>query len=297
LQDFGGCNFSERPIDFHISAAKALGAREEGKTLRAEALFGGEVEFPMPSVGATVNAILLAVSAVGETVIRGSACEPHIDALIDFLVSAGADIRRDGGEIVIKGRRLRGGKTRIPGDMIEAGTFLALGALSREGICVSGADTAELSSVLEALSSLGAEITVRDGAVTARRGEGSNYAELVAEPYPGFPTDLQPIFAVAMHAFGGKITDLVWRDRFGYLDSLSRFGIASERCGNSARIYPSVLKNATAEAPDLRGGMAVLLAAICADGVSEISSAELILRGYDSLIAKLCALSLDVRYE
>ena len=179
--------------------------------------------------------------------------------------------------------------------MIEAGTFLALGALSREGITVTGADTEELSAVLGALSSLGAEVSVTDGGITTRRGKKGNYAELVAEPYPGFPTDLQPVFSVLMHVSGGKITDNVWRERFGYLNSLSHFGLISERESNSARIYPSVLKSATVSAPDLRGGMACIMAALLAKGRSTVGSAHIIERGYENLEEKLCALGADFK--
>ena len=125
-----------------------------------------------------------------------------------------------------------------------------------------------------------------------------NPVNIVALPYPGFPTDLQPIFAPLMAAFsGGKITDTVWQTRFGYLKALSEFGVDYLIKGNSAEIRPSSIKNSIAVCPDLRGGMACLLTALRATGKSEILSAEIILRGYENLEEKLCALGTDVFIE
>ena len=292
---FGGCNFSSRPIDLHISAAEALGARLENGRFYAKSLVGGAIDFPIPSVGATVNALLMGVAAKGDTVIRGFACEPHIESLLEFLLSAGADITRSDSEIIIRGRDLHGGRIRIPGDMIEAGTYLALGALSRRGVSVSGVDARELSAVLEVLFALGSEISSDHGNITVRQGEKMRYAELVASPYPGFPTDLQPVFSVPMHVAGGKMTDTVWTSRFGYLDALSRFGLIYRKENTSAHIHPSQLRCSTVRAPDLRGGMACVMAALLADGKSVIESFETVERGYESLAMKLCALGADVR--
>lgn len=295
LLGFGGCNFSDRPIDMHISAAQTLGALYTGDRLTARGLFGGEIDFKKRSVGATVNAILLAACAVGETVIRGAAREPHIDSLIDFLVSAGAEIERSNGEIRIKGRELHGGSVTIPGDMIEAGTYLALGVVTGGEITVNGCPRDHLSSVIGALLSFGAEVTLSENAICARRGVNMRYADLVASPHPGFPTDLQPIFAVVAAFSGGGIEDTVWQTRFGYLNELSKFGIGSRLSGCRAEIYPSTLRPARASAPDLRGGMACALAALAAPGESVIDAAEIIERGYESLTEKLASLGARTR--
>ena len=293
---FGGCNFSERPIDLHIMAAETLGAALDGGTLTSKGLFGGIIDFPKPSVGATVNALLLAASARGETVIRGYAREPHIDSLIDYLVSAGADIRRLDGEICIAGRELHGGSAVIPGDMIETGTYLALAAVTGGEITVKGCPAEQISVPAVALRSIGAEIEESLGEISARRGMHPKYAEICAEPYPGFPTDLQPIMAAAMAAsLGGAIRDNVWQTRFGYLESLSHFGIKSRVNGNRAVIYPSKIVPAEVKAPDLRGGMACVMAALCADGESVITSAQTVERGYEELEKKLLALGACVR--
>ena len=296
LPQFGGCNFSERPIDLHIAAARALGAEFDGKTLSADSLSGGEIDFPKPSVGATVNAILLAVCAKGRSVIRGFACEPHIDALIDFLLSAGADIKRTEREIIIYGRKLHGGNIEIPGDMIEAGTYLALGTLTGGEVWVRGCPKEHLVAVISSLSSFGAKISASSDGVSARQGSGMRYSEIIAAPHPGFPTDLQPIFAVvAAHFWGGRITDTVWQSRFGYLSELKKFGVSSKNEVGCAEIFPSKLHSARAKAPDLRGGMACVVAALVAKGESVIESAQTVERGYEALAEKLSSIGADVK--
>ena len=296
LMPFGGCNFSDRPIDMHVCAAQTLGAVQEEGCLKARRLLGGEINFSKPSVGATVNAILLSACADGRTVIRGYAREPHIDSLIDFLLSAGAEIERYPGEIIVQGRELHGGHVTIPGDMIEAGTYLTLGVVTGGEIEVSDCPISHLSSLIDALSSLGAEISVRDGAISARAGDKMRYSEIVAEPYPGFPTDLQPIISVLMaRFFGGIITDNVWRTRFGYFTELSRFGVSYRLLGNSAEVYSSELRAASADAPDLRGGMALIMAALSVSDKSVIGSVRTVERGYESLTEKLRSLGADVR--
>lgn len=296
LMCFGGCNFSARPIDLHILAAKALGAELEGNKFRANRLVGGEINLTKPSVGATVNAILLGVSAEGETVIRGFAKEPHIDSLIDFLLSSGAEILRSEGEMRIFGRKLHGGSIKIPGDMIEAGTFLALGAMSEDGILINGCPKGQISSAVDAVLALGGDAELVGDGVIARRGKNASFAELVAAPYPGFPTDLQPIFAFVMACLsGGIIRDTVWQSRFGYLDSLKKFGVNFRLFDGGAEVFHSQISPSTVTAPDLRGGMACIAAALAASGESVIRSAETVERGYENLCQKLVSIGANVR--
>ena len=295
---YGGCNFSSRPIDMHLAACRALGAEISGNLITANRLVGGNVKFDKPSVGATVNAILLASSAVGETTVIGAAKEPHIDSLIEFLISCGINILRDGDMIHINGGRPHGGNIRIIGDMIEAGSYLAAGIISGGGVRVCGCPIRDMGSVLDAFSRLGAEIDLTDTAAEAKAIFSSSHLQITALPYPGFPTDLQPIFAPLMARLsGGEICDLVWRERFGYLDELSMFGVSSALYGNTATISTSYLHSASVFAPDLRGGMACVLAALRAEGKSEIHSAEKILRGYENIVNKLCALGADIIIE
>lgn len=298
ISSFGGCNFASRPIDMHIDACRALGAELDGERLAAKRLVGSEITFKKQSVGATVNAILLAVSAEGETVIRGFATEPHIDALIDFLISAGARIERTDSEIRITGRQLHGGKITVIGDMIEAGTYLAAGLMTGGRVTVRNCPTGDMSAFLDSLSALGAENGIALDSITSSLSDRGEYLSVTAAPYPAFPTDLQPIIAPLMAKnSGGDITDTVWPTRFGYLDRLSAFGVGFSVSGNYARISASHIRPAVATAPDLRGGAACLLCALSAEGRSEIHSAEIILRGYEKIAEKLCAVGANIKIE
>lgn len=282
---FGGCNFSHRPIDMHLSACQSLGCDVQGETvigLPRE----GKIHFNKPSVGATVNAILLASSVPGRSVIYGAAGEPHIDCLIDFLISAGADISRSGDKLEIVGTKLSGGKIRVIDDMIEAGSYMVLSHLTDGKIELTNTPYSEMTAVTNAFCRMGLD------------GDERYYTHVTAEPYPGFPTDLQPIFAPLMAKFrGGMIIDNVWPERFGYLKTLEAFGIKSTVQGNHAEIYPSTVHSATVDAPDLRGGFACLMTALMAEGESRIYSAETILRGYENLVNKLSHLGAEISIE
>lgn len=295
IMAFGGCNFSLRPIDMHIHACTTLGAYIEGNTLYCDRLRGAQIRFGKASVGATVNAILLAATCDGEVMIDGCAVEPHIDALIDFLNSCGASIIRRGRQTYIRGRELHGGKINIIGDMIEAGSYLVLGLMSGGNIRITNAPVGDMASVFMALTDMGASLHT-EGDLLCGSIDRGGFASITAAPFPGFPTDLQPITAplLARHS-GGIITDTVWPDRFGYLASLSILGINSDARGGTARIYPSRSCCGSVTAPDLRGGMAALISALCSEGQSEICSAQTILRGYEGLSDKLSSLGADIK--
>lgn len=296
LSTFGGCNFADRPIDIHLDSAYRLGAIREGELLLANNLHPAEITLRLPSVGATVNTLLLASSIKGKTVIRGFAREPHILTLIDFLRSAGAKIELSDGEITVEGGDLHGGRVRIDGDVLEAATLLTAGAITNGRVGVIGVDFNAMNSITRAFSALGLSLLYEGEALVCERGEYSYYTEIVARPYPGFPTDLQPIFAPLFASLsGGKITDTVWRERFGYLDELARLGVKSARLTDGALIYKSKQHSGTASSPDLRGGMSLVLSALHSRGESRIYSAEKILRGYESLDEKLSALGADIK--
>ena len=295
---FGGCDFSHRPIDMHLSACLSLGGVLSSDLLIAKKLVGAEIIFDKPSVGATVNAILLSASAEGDSIIRGCAIETHIDALIDFINSAGGDVKRRGTDIFVKGRELCGGEISIIADMIEAGSYLAAGLMCGGEVKVFGCKSDEMTSVLDRIHNLGAQTAQDQDFLRVSRPSRANYLALTAEPYPGFPTDLQPIFAPLMALYsGGEISDLVWPTRFKYLDSLSAFGVASSVKDGRAEIYKSTIHSGRVASPDLRGGFACLLAALFARGRSEIYSAELILRGYEKLEEKLSTIGARIKIE
>jgi UDP-N-acetylglucosamine 1-carboxyvinyltransferase len=247
-------------------------------------------------VGATVNTLLLASAIKGKTKICGFAREPHIMTLIEFLRSAGAKIELSEKEITVEGGDLHGGRVRIDGDALEAATFLVAGAITNGRVGVLGVDPGAMNSVTRTLSALGLSVSSEGDTLFCERGEYSYYTEIVARPYPGFPTDLQPIFAPLFSALsGGKITDTVWRERFGYLDELAKLGVKSARLTDGALIYRSKQHSGTATSPDLRGGMSLVLSALHSPGESRIYCAEKVLRGYERLDKKLSELGADIK--
>lgn len=297
LLPFGGCAFSHRPIDMHIDAAVRLGATQNGDELSAKALTGTDLKLRLPSVGATVNSLIMAASAEGESRIIGAAREPHILSLISYLRGAGARISVSGDVITVTGARLHGASAVIPGDMIEAGTFFAASIVTGGRVRVGGFDARELSAFTSPLLSSGVIEDVSDGGIMLV-GRPKREISVTTGAYPAFATDLQPIFATVLATSqGGRIEDTVWQTRFGYLDELARLGLSYSREGNVARIFKSTTYPARVTATDLRGGAAAVLLALGTEGQSEVASGELVLRGYDSFTEKLRALGAEISYE
>ena len=297
LLPFGGCSFSHRPIDIHLDAAGRFGAEINGNNLTVKKLTPAEIDFRLPSVGATVNALILAASTKGESRLTGAAREPHIRALIEYLKSAGAEISDKDGIITVRGNDLRRGVAVIPGDMIEAGTFLSASIITEGRVRVSGFDTRELSAFTSPLLSAGVIEDLTDGGVMLV-GKPRREISVTTGAYPDFATDLQPIFSTVLATSrGGRIEEQVWKSRFGYLDELSKLGLSYSLNGNTARIFPSSPLPGKVTATDLRGGAAAIIFALSANGKSEIDSGELVLRGYDSLVKKLQSIGADISYE
>ena len=293
---YGGCAFCPRPIDYHLAVARDMGALLVGDTLTASRLCPATCKFPKPSVGATVNFLILAASTDGESRLLNPAREPHIDTLIDFLRSAGAYIERDGEGLTVRGGTLEGGEVVIRGDAIEAGTLISASLITGGEIRVLGADPKELSPFLSLLRRAGATVSCDLGITVC--AESLLPTSVIATAHPGFPTDLGPIIAPLLAAFsGGSIFDRVWVGRYGYLSELSKLGVNYVLDERGARIFRSALLPGSAVATDLRGGAACILAALGADGYSEIHSADVILRGYSNLDKKLLSLGADVEYS
>ena len=295
VSEIGGCDFCDRPIDMHISSAVSLGAVLEGDRLRADRIVGSDITFQKRSVGATINALIMASAADGITHIRGAANEPHVLQLIEFLTSAGADIRRLEDSLEIRGGRLGGGEITVIPDMIEAGTYLLMGALTGGRVTVFGCESLGLESFLAPLI---------EGGVTLIRAEDGyrlcglphDEINIVTEPYPGYPTDLQPQIAPLLAiGCGGTLTENVWLSRFSYLSSLSPFGIKYDITGRRARIFPSKLRAAESYASDLRGGAAAVLTALSVRGESIINNSEKLSRGYADFVKTITTLGADIK--
>ena len=296
----GGCDFGGRPLDMHIGAAVSLGAVLDGDRLVCKKLHGGEINFNIPSVGATVNALIMSSSADGESVIRGAAREPHIVNLCDFLRAAGADISGDGSDVItVRGcDSLVGRDICVIPDMIEAGTFAA--AVMSAGGCVymDGISSDDLGPVYPLLGQLGAHIEASGDTVFVSSDGDVLPACLTAAPYPGIPTDMHPQLAALLGVAPGrsKVCDTVWKNRFRYIDELSKMGYNIRRYENIAYIDGvKSIHGAQVTSTDLRAGAALIIASLRAEGRSDIAHSEIICRGYDGITDKLRSLGADIR--
>ncbi len=308
LAGAGGCNFGARPIDQHLRGFSLLGAEqtmEQGTlTLTAKSLTGCTIELAMPSVGATANLMMAATAAAGETVIGNAAAEPHVAALSDFLTAAGADVRGIGtGTVrVFGGTPLHGCRYTVIPDMIEAGTYLAAVMAAGGAVTVRDVLPLHLGAVLETLADMGAELKVTATTVRLTAPAAYDCAHLVTGPYPAFPTDLHPQFA-ALFCVGGRargaghVRETVWKERFRYTEELEKMGACVLRDAGAATFLPAPLHPATVEATDLRGGAALLIAALATAGETVITGASAVGRGYEKLQKKCRALGADVRVE
>ena len=295
IMDFGGCNFGKRPIDMHVDSALALGAIQDGDALYAKRLCGTEINLRKPSVGATINTLIMASQADGTTVIKGAAKEPHVSSLVCFLRSGGADIREEEDKITVIGKRISGGYSSVIPDMIEAGTYLLLSPLTSGRVSVDFKILQPLCAYLGALCAGGIRAFLEDGFLRLD-GELLKPIDVCTGPYPEFPTDLQPQMTPLMaKCFGGTITETVWQDRFNYLTSLAPLGVRFERESNKVRIFRSEFNSGDTVATDLRGGAACLLLALATKGESCIYNPEVILRGYSDLCKNLIAIGADIK--
>ena len=301
----GGCVIGKRPIDLHLYALKRLGASffEAGGMIlaRADRLRGARIRFSYPSVGATENAILAAVTAEGETEIENCAREPEIMELCRFLAAMGARIRGAGkSRIAVEGvRRLYPAEFFLGGDRICAGTYLAAAAMTAGDVTVMGAEPEDLREPVYILRRMGADISIkeREKEIRLRMDQRPGPVSLCTGPYPGFPTDLQSVFLAAASVACGesRITETVFEARFAAAALLRQFGARIRIEGQTAvalGTYP--LRPGIADAPDLRGGAALVLAGLAADGLSIIGSCRHIQRGYEDLCRDLGSLGAEI---
>ena len=295
----GGCNIGSRPIAQHLKGFKALGAKvniDHGVvSAKAENLVGGHIYFDVVTVGATINLMMASCMAEGETILENAAKEPHIVDVANFLNAMGANIKGAGTDVIrIKGvNRLHGCTYSIIPDQIEAGTFMMAAAATRGDIVIKDVIPKHLDSITAKLLEMGCKLVEGDDwiRVIAEGEVGSTNVKTL--PYPGFPTDMQPQIAVALALAKGSsmVTESIFENRFKYVDELNRMGAKIKVEGNTAYIEGvEKFTSAQLSAPDLRAGAALVIAALAADGISQIDDIEYIQRGYEDFEGKLSAL-------
>ena len=301
----GGCNFGVRPIDQHIKGMTALGAHIEvkGGFVFAEApnglLTGTKVYLDKVSVGATMNIMLAATKAQGKTTIENAAREPHIVDLANFLNSMGADIRGAGTDTIkVYGvEKLHGGTYSIIPDQIEAGTYMAAVAAAGGEITIKNVIPKHLDCISAKLREMGVEIDEYPDSVVVRRTGKLTRANIKTQPYPGFPTDMQPQISTVLCLAEGTsvVTEGVWDNRYKYISELKKMGAEAQVDGKTAVIEGvPFLTGAPVAACDLRAGAAVVIAGLCARGETIVEEVSYIERGYQNLVGKLNSLGADI---
>lgn len=292
----GGCNIGSRPIDQHIKGWKALGTKVDIAhgliSAKAEELKGSHIYMDVVSVGATINVMMAAAMAEGQTIIENAAKEPHVVDLANFLNSMGANIKGAGTDVIrIKGvTKLHKTEYAIIPDQIEAGTFMFAAAVTKGDITVKNVIPKHLESITAKLIEIGCEVEESDDAVRVVASKPLIHTHVKTLPYPGFPTDMQPQIAVALGLSQGTsiVTESIFENRFRYVDELTRMGANIKVEGNTAIINGvSKYTGARMSAPDLRAGAALVMASLAAEGFSIIDDIHYIHRGYEDFELKL----------
>ena len=301
----GGCNFGVRPIDQHIKGMTALGAQVEvkGGFVYAEApngiLTGSKIYLDKVSVGATMNIMLAASKAQGKTTIENAAREPHIVDLANFLNSMGADVRGAGTDTIkIYGvDKLHGGTYSIIPDQIEAGTYMAAVAAAGGEITIRNVIPKHLDCISAKLREMGVQIEEYADSVVVQRSGKLTRTNIKTQPYPGFPTDMQPQISTVLCLAEGTsvVTEGVWDNRYKYISELKKMGAEVQVDGKTAVIEGvPFLTGAPVAACDLRAGAAVVIAGLCAKGETVVEDVVFIERGYQDLVGKLKSLGADI---
>ena len=299
----GGCPLGDRPIDQHLKAFAAIGAKykvDQGMIdLTSDKLCGNQIFFDVVSVGATMNAMLAAVKAEGLTVIENAAKEPHIVDLANFLNSMGANIMGAGTDVIkIRGvESLHGATYSVIPDQIEAGTFMVAAAATGGDVLIKNVIPKHLESITKKLEKIGVNIEQFDDSVRVWVDGPLVKTSVKTTPHPGFPTDMQPQIATLLTLAEGTsiVTEGVWEQRFRYVDELRRMGADISVDGKVAVIEGTgKLMGAPVKACDLRAGAALIIAGLAATGVTEIEDIFHIERGYDCMEGKLRKLGADI---
>ena len=299
----GGCNIGIRAIDQHIKGFKALGANVRivhgSIVAEAEKLKGTHIFMDKVSVGATINVMMAASMAEGQTIIENAAKEPHVVDLANFLNSMGANIKGAGTDVIrIKGvTKLHKAEYMIIPDQIEAGTFMMAAAATKGDVTVKNVIPKHLECITAKLLEIGCEVEESDDAVRVVASKKLQNTQVKTLPYPGFPTDMQPQMVVTLGLAQGMsiVSESIFENRFKYVDELIRMGAEIKVEGNTA-IIDGVAKytGASMAAPDLRAGAALVIAALAADGFSTVDDIQYIERGYEEFEVKLQSLGAQI---
>ena len=301
----GGCNLGARPIDQHIKGFEALGATVEvsqGKiSASAKKLVGTSIYMDMVSVGATINVMLASVLANGTTVIENAAKEPHIVDVANFLNTMGADIRGAGTDVIkINGvKKLTGNTTySVVPDQIETGTFMLAAVATKGDLVIKNCIPEHLDCLTAKILEMGVNVESEGDTIHVWTNKRPNKANIKTQPYPGFPTDLQPQMGVCLALANGTsiIKEGIWESRFQYTAELNKMGANITDQGKSA-IFEGVkeLCGAPVEATDLRAGAALIIAAIAAKGETSISNLLYIDRGYENIEDKFRKIGANIQ--
>lgn len=299
----GGCNLGDRPIDQHLKCFAALGAECEIDggmiNLRADKLTGNQIFFDKNSVGATINGIMAAVKADGLTIIENAAKEPHVVDLANCLNSMGADIIGAGTDVIkIRGvKELHGTTYSVIPDQIEAGTFMTAAAATRGNVLIRNVIPKHLEPITNKLLKIGVQVEQYDDSIRVIGGDNYVGTSIKTMPHPGFPTDMQPQMSALLTCAKGAsmVTESIFDNRFRYVDELRRMGANISVEGRVAVIEGvERLKGAPVKATDLRAGAALIIAALSAEGTSEIFDIFHVERGYENMEIKLRNLGADI---
>mgnify|MGYP000345772243 CR=1 FL=1 len=299
----GGCDLGVRPIDQHLKVFSALGAEDSVDygmiSVRAKEMNGAHIFFDKVSVGATMNGMLSAVMAKGQTILENCAKEPHVVDLANFLNMCGANIRGAGTDVIkVRGvEKMHGCTYSIIPDQIEAGSYMVAAAATGGDVLVKNVTPKHLEPITEKLRRAGVEVEEFDDAVRVRRTGDILPLKINTMPHPGFPTDMQPLMGVLLSVAKGTstVTESVWDNRFRYVDELRKMG-ASVQVDGQVAVFEGVdkLNPAPLRASDLRAGAAMVVAALMADGTSEIEEIGHIERGYENIVEKLRGLGAEI---
>ena len=303
----GGCDLGPRPFDLHLKAFEAMGASisYEAESMRiatdaGQRIKGAHIYMDTVSVGATINTMLAAAKADGRTVIENAAREPEIIDVATLLNNMGARVRGAGTEVItIDGvESLHGTRHQVIPDRIEAGSYIAMAAAIGKGIKVKNVLYEHLESFIAKLEAMGVRMTVEEDAIFVEEQGDLKPVDIKTSPYPGFATDLQqPMTPLLLKASGrGKIIDTIYEKRVNHVPELARMGADIQVLGGQI-VYngPTQLSGAPVKASDLRAGAALVTAGLMAEGQTEITNIEFILRGYSNIIEKLSDLGADIR--